>query len=288
MAETAIMFGLGAAKAGTTWLYRYLAQHPDVAMPAVKELHWFDTCETGKWTRQVTRMERERARRTDRLPTGDAGQDRRLKREICGYDAWIDVLKTRGRDTAYVDFLRGTGAAKLTGDITPAYGTLGEDSLRRMERLGPVARFVFLMRDPLDRLWSNVRMVAARDAGDFAANAGERLDQVLDGRDEAAALRSDYATTLQRTARALNPANLFLGFYETLFDRETIAALCGFLGIAPRPAQTGVRVLPGTDLKMTEGQRRRALAWLAPQYAAVAARCGPLPRRWTEHMEALA
>ncbi len=281
------MFGLGAAKAGTTWLYRYLARHPEVSMPAVKELHWFDTLETGKWPRQITRMERERARRADRLPTGDAGQDRRLTREIAGYDAWIDVLRTKGDDAAYLRFLQA-GRTKLAGDITPAYGTLGEASLTRMAALAPVTRFVFLMRDPLDRLWSNIRMIAARDPGDFAQNAAARLDRVVTGADRANAVRSDYAGTLARITAALTPKSVFIGFYETLFDADTLTRLCHFLGIAPKPGPTEARVLAGPDLAMTEAQRARALTWLAPQYAAVAARYDTLPTRWRDNMEALA
>lgn len=38
-------FIVGAAKAGTTSLYRYLDQHPDVYMPSVKEPHWFSRVE---------------------------------------------------------------------------------------------------------------------------------------------------------------------------------------------------------------------------------------------------
>jgi Sulfotransferase family len=38
-------FVVGAAKSGTTSIYRYLRQHPDVYMPIVKELHWFSRLE---------------------------------------------------------------------------------------------------------------------------------------------------------------------------------------------------------------------------------------------------
>ncbi|HEY1772240.1 MAG TPA: sulfotransferase [Gammaproteobacteria bacterium] len=34
--------GIGAQKAGTTWLYKMLCAHPDVGMPAQKELHFWD------------------------------------------------------------------------------------------------------------------------------------------------------------------------------------------------------------------------------------------------------
>lgn len=36
------LIGIGAQKAGTTWLYRQLAMHPDVVFPAGKEVHFWD------------------------------------------------------------------------------------------------------------------------------------------------------------------------------------------------------------------------------------------------------
>ncbi len=35
--------GIGAQKAGTTWLYENLRRHPDVFMPEIKEVHYFDS-----------------------------------------------------------------------------------------------------------------------------------------------------------------------------------------------------------------------------------------------------
>ncbi len=52
-------FVVGAAKAGTTSMYRYLKQHPDVYMPTVKEPHWFSRLEPnpGQGFRPVTSEE---------------------------------------------------------------------------------------------------------------------------------------------------------------------------------------------------------------------------------------
>jgi hypothetical protein len=289
MAQATLLFGIGAAKAGTTWLYRYLAAHPEVRLPAVKELHYFDTCETGKFDRQVTRMMRERKRRKDRLPTGDARLDKRLQREVWAYTGWLNVIREGQNDAGYLAFLNHNAeAARVVGDITPAYATLSEASLSRMAGLAPVTRFVFLMRDPLDRLWSNIRMAATRKGGDLAATAGALLDKVLGGEDQTMAARCDYAGTLARLNAALDPAKLFTAFYETLFQPDTLARLCSCLGIAERPANTEARVLAGEDLTMTEAQRARAMAWLAPQYDAVRGHMGALPQRWTDNMEALA
>jgi hypothetical protein len=34
--------GIGAQKAGTTWIYRHLSQHPEICFPAGKEVHFWD------------------------------------------------------------------------------------------------------------------------------------------------------------------------------------------------------------------------------------------------------
>jgi hypothetical protein len=40
--------GIGAQKGGTTWLYRQLLRHPQVAFPRGKELHyWKDSPANG-------------------------------------------------------------------------------------------------------------------------------------------------------------------------------------------------------------------------------------------------
>ena len=36
---------LGAQKAGTTWLYELLSQHPDIFLPEEKELHFYNRCD---------------------------------------------------------------------------------------------------------------------------------------------------------------------------------------------------------------------------------------------------
>jgi Sulfotransferase family len=288
MTQATLLFGIGAAKAGTTWLYRYLAAHPQVRLPAVKELHYFDTSETGKFDRQIARMQKEKARRTGRLPTGDARLDQRLRREVRAYDRWLNVIADPS-DAAYVRFLtEAAGDARVVGDITPAYATLSQATLTRMAGLAPVTRFIFLMRDPLDRLWSNIRMAAARRSGALAETAAALLDKVVSGQDQTITARSNYAMTLARVDAALDPKSLFLGFYETLFQPETVDRICTFLGLAPHPARPEARVLGGEDLPMTEAQRARALAWLAPQYDAVRQRMDTLPQRWTDNMEALA
>ena len=60
--------GIGAQKAGTTWLAANLRRHPDVFIPERKELHFFD----NKWDRPLREYARHfegpRARSRARSP----------------------------------------------------------------------------------------------------------------------------------------------------------------------------------------------------------------------------
>lgn len=42
-------FIVGAPKSGTTAMYKYLKQHPDIFMPEVKEIHFFGTDLNSPW-----------------------------------------------------------------------------------------------------------------------------------------------------------------------------------------------------------------------------------------------
>ena len=57
------------------------------------------------------------------------------------------------------------GKGKMIGEITPAYSTLGPDDVRRVHRLVPDARIIFMMRNPVERVWSQAVMGFDRSEG---------------------------------------------------------------------------------------------------------------------------
>ncbi|WP_371036679.1 sulfotransferase [Rhodosalinus sp. FB01] len=277
MAQPLLLFGLGATKAGSGWLYRYLRGHPECRMKSVKELHFFDTLQAGRRPRRLRKLDAAISAEARRA---DAGQTRALRR-VSALQELAEVTHA-ATDAAYLDYLmRGRGEARLVGDITPAYALLPADWLRRMQALSPGTRFVYLMRDPLARLWSNLRMVARRDAEGAALGprANRLMAEWLDGGHRDVAARGDYAGVLSRLDAALEPARLFLGFFEEVVTAPVPDALCRFLGLTPRPA-AATPVHEGVPATLDPDLRARALARLAPQYDTVAARMGRLPPSW--------
>ena len=54
----------------------------------------------------------------------------------------------------------------IAGEITPAYATLDEKVLRRIQRMNDKIKLIFVMRDPVERAWSAVNNAAKKGAAD--------------------------------------------------------------------------------------------------------------------------
>lgn len=293
MAEPGVVFGIGATKAGTSWLYRYLEMHPDCHFRAIKELHYFDMLEKGAQIRQMDRIVEARSRRRAAMLTAEGDRRANLKRQVIDNDRWMSVIGRGVEDIpAYLAYMNeGHGGARIVGDFTPSYALLPEARLRQMQDLAPdrvpKVKFIFLMRDPLERLWSNIRMMGGFGGrtGDAAAERARTIArEYLDGGQGDVVERSDYRAMLERMSAAIRPENLLIEFYERLFQQDTIDRICDFLGITRVAAQFDHRVNVSQTLDLAERWRRPMLDRLAPQYEFVANRFPDVPREWHANM----
>jgi len=291
LSSPVILFGLGATKAGTSWLYRYLAGHPECHLRTVKELHYFDaeTPESLRFQLRQLRARRDRLRDARDVQPRGLTEWRKLDAQLRDVTDLLALQKSRG-EGEYLHYLtEGRGSRPVVADITPAYALLPPDRLTAMTALAEGTRFVYLMRDPVARLWSHVRMIAARrvkerKGADLMAEAGQVLDEALDGQARHITDRGDYGAALARFDAALPQERLFVAFFEELFGTETLARLCDFLGITPTEGRYERKVHEGVRVDMTEAQRHRAALALRPQYDMVAARMGRLPPAWAANM----
>ncbi len=280
---TVVFLCVGAAKAGTSWLYRQLARHPEVHLRSIKELHFFDALEHGRVGRELAKHKREQAALLGRL----AGDGRKPSAEqaarLQDRADWMDVLEFNVSEAAYLDYLRGNmGPAKVVGDLTPAYALLTETRLSRMARMTDDVRVLYLLRDPVERLWSHVRMIAARRDTDgvvSARRAGRILERVFSGAEDQIVRRSDYASALKRLAAAVPGGRLLVEVFEEMISGAGFDRICRFLEIsAMTPDLAPVHV--GQAFDMTREQREKAAEWLAPQYAAAEQALGRRPTAW--------
>jgi hypothetical protein len=134
------LFVVGAMKAGTTTLYRYLAGHPDVFMSPVKEPnHFCRDLELGL----LAPLYRAASAGLDAYLAGPMDQERHMA-----------YVPERER---YLRLFRDAGGRRWRGEASPSY-LLSEAAPEGVRAASPDARIVILLRDPVDRAVSHYRM----------------------------------------------------------------------------------------------------------------------------------
>ncbi len=189
--------GIGATRAGTTWVARRLAAHPDISMHR-KEIHFFD--------RKLGRTGFAR-NRVDRLRYA------------------VRFLNLRGWPPR---------PGRLRGEFTPAYAVLPPATVARIAAWMPAVKLIFMLRDPFERAWSQARFGFPRWRGKPVTDAGRgELRSFLDS--ERVRSRSDYAACVRTWMRYFDGDQFFFGLYDDIRDRPAglLRDLHVFLGVTP-------------------------------------------------------
>lgn len=259
---------IGAQKAGTSWLAQMLGQHPQVWIPPFKEVQFFNhrfIPGHRKWIGWHYRNKPDEIRtrhRTRNLP---------VPPEL---DAYLDGL-TRGQmfhNHWYKRVFAPAPAHAMPMDFTPEYSALPDEGVDFVARFLPRARVIYLIRHPVDRAISQLRMNLQREKrrprtlDDWMAEIG---NPVLHE-------RGDYASYLPRW-QARFPDMLVLPFGRIARDPQAVMdAVEAHLGIGPHPyANMRDKVFANRDPLPVPPQAVAALETrMAPQLAFLADRFG--------------
>ncbi|WP_292292733.1 sulfotransferase [Marivita sp.] len=284
---------VGAQKTATTWLYVMLRHHPDCHMAPTKEVRFWDNFRreggnpyapgaAARWAEMSREQLRDAARRLQlqKLPEAFAEKKRA--------DAFSDLVANPSI-AAYVEFvMMGYKGQAVAGEMTPAYALLESAVFAEMAELHPDSRFIFIMRDPVDRLWSGVRhrhKLDARDKGIAVESDGllASFETAVEDGDNVALAQSDYTRTIRKLEAAVPRDRILYLFYETLFEQDELARLKDFLGFEEMPVDSDQRYNVGIsqELELPQPLRARARRVLAPVYEFASDRFGDdLPREW--------
>ncbi|PRY21508.1 sulfotransferase family protein [Aliiruegeria haliotis] len=278
-----VIFCLGTQKAGTSWLWHYLKDHWACHVFYQKELHFFDALHINR-NEQVHRISNRLNRAVEKLRQASPEEYNQALTNVRRLGHRLDMYRAgqEGRAAYLANMMVGSGKARYLCDLTPGYQLLSEDGLRDMASVGRSPRFLFIMRDPVARLWSQVRMNAS-DAGAEGAAMAQRSQDVIrrllkEGGPELK--RADYRGALERMDNVLPADRTLVLFYEDLFQQETADRLCGFLGIKSRPVDTRV-FYEGSKANLPEDLRLACREMLKDQYDYVLDRFGErVPAKW--------
>jgi hypothetical protein len=195
---------IGTQRGGTTSLYRYLTEHPDISGALRKEVHFFD---------------------------------RYYEK---GMDWYLANFPVRGE-------------APVVGEASPYY-LFHPDVPERVRRALPHAKFIVLLRNPVDRAYSHYQMVVRRGIETFSfEEAIDKERERLSGNDDPVGLarrhysyikRGLYVDQLKRWMNVF-PREQFLiikseDFYEN--PERILHQTLAYLGLCPwSPANFRVR-----------------------------------------------
>lgn len=234
--------GLGAQRAGTTWLWRVLQDHPEVAFGPIKELHYFTVKhgnEDAKQLRTELRKQLIHHLNVDKLNARMQVRIRMLAHRF--------TMLTDEDYTDYFAMLREYSGKSCVGEITPAYALLPTEGFANLLEVVPEGRFFFILRSPFDRIHSSSRM-----------NGQENRDLLAFSMHPPVRGRTDYRGTVERALSVIPREQLHFAFYEDLCDPERrndeLTALFRHLRLAPHtPApdvitdRSGARPAPPCD-----------------------------------------
>jgi hypothetical protein len=153
---------------------------------------------------------------------------------------------------------------RLTMDITPGYALLSAERLSSVraafEQRGVRAVAAYLLRDPVERIWSASRMDMRRRGDEAPEDPETRVSHMY--KHPMYADRTRYDLTMDALEQAFPREDVFYGFYERLFTSETLAPLCNLLGIDYQEPDTGrqVNVSPKSEGAALPEDTRRTIA----------------------------
>ncbi|SIS91258.1 hypothetical protein SAMN05421759_10663 [Roseivivax lentus] len=276
MAEPTFFLGLGGQKCGSSWVQAYLARAKGSDFGRLGEYQVWEHELGGVFARYAVPAPGtfEAARAGIKMALGGS--------EPAAHLRWR--LQTDRR--AYFDYfegLLGKRGVVRTGDITPSYAALPAETLIRIRdgfaERGIATKAIFVMRDPVERLRSQMRMEMEKGRMDLSdANDAPLRGFYASAEAEA---RSRYDRTLAAMEAAFAPENRHIALFEEIFTGAGTAALAAFAGV-PVEADAGARQVNarGKGSKVSEEVRTEIVQHYAEVYRAVAERLPQVRDLW--------
>ena len=255
--QKTFLLGVGAQKAGTSWLHDQLHRRRDADFGFLKEYHVFDALE-------LEHFSSFRPQNPSPLQWRTWRRARMIRRPERYFSYFASRLKP--------------SHIRLTGDITPSYAGLSAKSFQQIRsaftQRGVTTRAVFIMRDPVERFLSQQRMQLRKRGSLTPEQEIEHLDKASIKLHKRVSPRSDYAATLDALRAGLAQSEVFIGLYETLFTPAAHRDLCRYLGIPELIPDLNHRINASQATTSVEPEVLQRLGLhFAPLVAAVQERC---------------
>ncbi|MEO9945795.1 sulfotransferase [Paraglaciecola sp.] len=147
---------IGAQKAGTTWLDKMFKSHPNIWTPVVKELQFFNTYympEAFKWNK---------AHRESHALKAISYAINEENRNKIDWNKIKQATLIGEKDNVdyswYQSVFDYAPVEAIKGEMTPEYSLLNEEHVKDVVGHYPEIKIILVMRDPLQRALSGIKM----------------------------------------------------------------------------------------------------------------------------------
>ena len=278
-----LFLSVGAMKAGTTWLYSVLRDHPDIYFSPEKEVHYFAHLHTPS---------------TPLTPHGRLSRVKALTSQIDPQKSQLGNTRSRMiwfskylsdpiDDAWYADLFSLRRDQKYCADFSNLHCHLDEEGWDHVRGITSNLKVLYTMRNPMKRLWSHVKFHLKVTGQTDKLKTWGSDELVKFARQEFIWTNTKYVEAVDRMQRYLGPDELMISFFEDIHDdpRGWLSQLQEFLGIdavAFDEAALRKKVNPTETLAMPEALVEAFSGEFAQQAQVLSERGFTVPASWAE------
>lgn len=252
---------IGAQKSATSWMYTTLKSVPGVFCPAIKEVSYFIEAQraSAQWVKAFRKEQVER----EQLRIRKRGIAEQGVLESLAQLEYIDTDQVS--DQWYKGIFGFAAAEDICCDLCPNYMSMVQEGIEHVMRMNPRVRILMIVRDPVDRAWSQIRMstqLGRMDINFDRVDSSELLGQLH--------CMYDYAGLLPRWHKLVEQDRFYTVIYDQIQDdpQEVLNGVLGFLGLSGVDATSDLhqRINQGIEMPMPINVRAKLFKALKPQY----------------------
>lgn len=288
---------VGPAKTGTTWLYEQLRQVNGFKMPPTKEVCFFNEVNFRHTLdpANAALLKKYEDLGYEASPEAIAAAKKRFinrrnlnrqfafeqKRYLWGWYYRFFPRNTTFLSSYLYSLLFTSEKEVTTGDISPLYFPIKSEVIEIIASRFPKLKVIFIIREPVERAWSNIRMnyySAKKVPGFSIENYLTKLN-----------IGSDYESAITNWEKYFTADRIQYLFYDDLETgpRKFLQQFLDFV----KPGTTinnlfEQKIGKGVEVQIDEGLKRQLLKKNLTQYHFLAKKFGPgsYPDKWLKNV----
>lgn len=213
---------IGAHKSATSWLYSCLKSHPDICLPPIKEIHYFDRSKRYDSPNFLTISSpfRRFTLKSFFLRLSYLVKTHFSLNDIKNFFWYLKFNFSYYDDKWYLSLFKQKKKHQICGEVTPSYSILDITDIKKIKKLNPNLKIIFLMRNPIERAWSAFLMKVKQENLNYDNMAISDIINILSSKGIIA--RGDYLTILKNWSSVFPKNQVYIDYYDNIKDNPKI------------------------------------------------------------------